>query len=96
MSDESQTKPTLETILERLQDFRASVEHRLTSVEQRLTSVEHRLTSVEPRFGVIEQQLENMDIRFDRLEGLADKTHSEVMYLRADFKEFKSRFKEPA
>ena len=75
MSDESPTKPTIETILERLQDFRASVEHRLD---------------------VIEQQLENMDIRFDRLEGLADKTHSEVMYLRADFKELKSRFKEPA
>ena len=75
MSDEPQTKPTIETILERLQDFRASVER---------------------RFDVIEQQLENMDIRFDRLEGFVDKTHSEVMYLRADFKEFKSRFKEPA
>jgi chromosome segregation ATPase len=82
MSDESQTKPTIETVLERLQDFRASVEQRFTSVEQRL--------------GVIEQQLENMDIRFDRLGGLANKTHSELMYLRADFKEFKSRFNEPA
>ena len=96
MSDESPTKPTIETILERLQDFRALVEHSLTSVEHNLKSVEHRFTSVEHRLGVIEQQLENMDIRFDRLEGLADKTHSEVMYLRADFKEFKSRFKEPA
>ena len=96
MSDESQTKPTLETILERLQDFRASVEQRLTSVEHHLTSVEHLFTSVEHRRGVIEQQLENMDIRFDRLEGFVDKTHSEVMYMRADFKEFKSRFKEPA
>ncbi len=82
MSDEPPTKPTIETILERLQDFRASVEQRFTSVERRL--------------GGIAQQLENMDIRFDRLEGFVDKTHSEVMYLRADFKEFKSRFKEPA
>jgi chromosome segregation ATPase len=82
MSDEAQTKPTIETVLERLQDFRSVVETRFDGVERRLS--------------VIETQIENMDIRFDRLEGFANQTQSELKYLRADFKEFKSQFKQPA
>jgi tetrahydromethanopterin S-methyltransferase subunit G len=34
--DEAQTKPTLETILKELRDFRASVEARLDEIETRL------------------------------------------------------------
>jgi tetrahydromethanopterin S-methyltransferase subunit G len=34
--DEAQTKPTLETILKELRDFRASVENRLDEIETRL------------------------------------------------------------
>ncbi|MGB7923732.1 MAG: hypothetical protein WCF57_10850 [Pyrinomonadaceae bacterium] len=81
MSDEAPTKPTLETILQEMRAGFASVHQQFASVDQRLA--------------VVESQLENMDIRFDRLEGLGEKTRSEVMYLRADFKEFKSQFKEP-
>ena len=40
--------------------------------------------------------LEQMDIRLDKIEGFANETRSEVMYLRADFKKFRSEFKEPA
>ena len=82
MSDEAQTKPTIKTVLERLQDFRSAVETRFDAVERRLS--------------VIETQIENMDIRFDRLEGFANQTQSELKYLHADFKEFKSQFKQPA
>jgi tetrahydromethanopterin S-methyltransferase subunit G len=36
MSDEAQTKPTLETVLQRIDDFRSSVEQRLEDIETRL------------------------------------------------------------
>lgn len=36
MSDEGQTKPTLETVLQRIDDFRSSVEQRLEDIETRL------------------------------------------------------------
>ena len=75
MSDEARTKPTIETVIERisalsteLRDFRIAVEH----------------------------QFENMDMRLDRIESFAHQTRSEVLALRADFKEFKSQFKQPA
>jgi hypothetical protein len=51
--------------------------------------------SVNKRLSVIEHQLEQMDIRLDRIESVAHGAHSEVMNLRADFKEFRAQFKEP-
>ena len=75
MNDEAQTKPTIETVLERLQDFRSEV------------------TS---RFNAIEHQLDNVDMRLDHIESFAHQTRSELIALRADFKEFKSQFKQPA
>ena len=68
MSDEAQTKPTIETVLERISAL---------STELR----DFRMT---------------MDMRLDRIESFAHQTHSDVLALRADFKEFKSQFKQPA
>ena len=47
-------------------------------------------------FANINHMLEQMDIRLDKIEGFANETRSEVMYLRADFKKFRSELKEPA
>jgi hypothetical protein len=82
MSDEAPTKPTLETIFAELREFRADVNQQFSAVDRRL--------------GTIETQLLNMDIRLDRLDATASGAHSEVMNLRADFKEFRSQFKAPA
>ncbi len=53
-------------------------------------------SAVEARFDRVEYQLEQVDIGLDRLEGGTNKTSSEMMYLRADFKEFRSQFGQPA
>jgi uncharacterized coiled-coil DUF342 family protein len=82
MSDEAPTKPTLETILAELREFRVEVNQRFSAVYRQLDTIEN--------------QLFNMDIRLDRLDGTASGAHSEVMNLRADFKEFRSQFKAPA
>jgi archaellum component FlaC len=89
MSDQADTLPTLETILAEMRAGFKGVNQRLDRIESRVSAVEH--------------QLEQMDIRADRLEGTINKTLSETMYLRADikefryeFNEFRSQFKQPA
>jgi hypothetical protein len=45
--------------------------------------------SVEKRLDIVESQLVHMDARNDRFESI-------MLTLRADFKEFRAQFKEPA
>ncbi|HEV7844346.1 MAG TPA: hypothetical protein VGO69_11665 [Pyrinomonadaceae bacterium] len=47
-------------------------------------------------FSAINPMFEQMDIRFDHLESVAYGAHSQVVNLRADFKEFRAQFKAPA
>ncbi|HEY6190533.1 MAG TPA: hypothetical protein VIW80_22975 [Pyrinomonadaceae bacterium] len=82
MSSEADTLPTLQTVLDEMRAGFASVNQRLDRVESRVSAIEH--------------QLEQMDIRADRLEGYVNKALSELFNLRADFKEFKSQFNQPA
>ncbi len=68
MSDEAQTKPTLETILERINALGARMDKRFDTLDDRIARIE---------------------IRLDRIESMALET-------RADLREFKMQFKEPA
>jgi hypothetical protein len=47
-------------------------------------------------FAAINYMFEQMDIRLDSIEGIALQARSEIMYLRVDFKAFRSQFKAPA
>lgn len=96
MSSEDDTLPTLQTVLERINYVATMMQEFQTSVEGRFGIVEGRLNTIEGRLGIIERQLEQMDIRLDRIESVAHGAHSEVMNLRADFKEFRSQFNQPA
>lgn len=89
MSGQADTLPTLGIILTEMRTGFAAVNQRLDRIEGRVTAIEH--------------QLEQMDIRADRLEGSVNKALSEMMYLRADVKElrsefndFRTQFKQPA
>jgi hypothetical protein len=65
------------------------------SEEPTKPTLENVLQEMRAGFARIEHQLEQMDIRLDRIEGFAHQTRSEVMNLRADLKEFRASFKEP-
>ena len=82
ISSKYDTKPTLEQVLERI-----------NVVAEML--VEFR-AEVNRKFAAIEQKLEDFDVRIDRIESVVNATRSEMLTLRADFREFKSKFKEPA
>lgn len=47
-------------------------------------------------FAAINHMFEQMDIRFCRLESVAYGARSQVVNLRADFKEFRAQFRAPA
>jgi hypothetical protein len=86
MSDEAQTKPTLETISKQVEDLRSDMSKQMEDLRSELRT----------GFASINYMLEQMDIRFDRVEGVAYGAHSIAVSLRADFKAFHSQSKEAA
>jgi hypothetical protein len=88
MSKKYDTKPTFDTLLERVNfliEQTTTFREEMTVFRQKTTAFQEEMTAFR----------EEVDIRFDRLEGLTNKTYSELKYLSADLKEFKPHFKEP-
>jgi predicted nucleic acid-binding Zn-ribbon protein len=75
MSNEAETLPTTQNILERINAL---------------------AEEMRGGFEAVQHQLSQMDIRLDRIESFAHQTRSEVLALRADLKEFRSQFNQPA
>lgn len=44
----------------------------------------------------MQKHFEDFDVRLDRVESVVNATRSEMLTLRADFKEFRAHIKEPA
>ncbi|MGI9108258.1 MAG: hypothetical protein ACR2G4_18675 [Pyrinomonadaceae bacterium] len=82
MSQRYDTKPTIETVLERLSALGTEMREGFARIEKRLDNVDKRL--------------DDFDVRLDRMESDVSKTRSEMLTLRADFKELRAHLKEPA
>lgn len=65
----------------------------LEQVLERINAVAEVLTEFRSE---VNNKLDDFDVRIDRVESVVNATHSEMLTLRADFREFKSKFKEPA
>ncbi|HEX8146331.1 MAG TPA: hypothetical protein VF591_03930 [Pyrinomonadaceae bacterium] len=96
MSEDATTRPTIETVLERINALGermnegfAAVGMRLDKMEGRLDRMGERLDKMDGRLNQMEEHLEQMDMRLDRTQAVAHE-------MRADFREFRARFKEPA
>ena len=87
MSSNADTKPTLETILERINDLRQQM-------NERFDEQERRFDGHDKRFDEQKKILSDFDVRIDRIEGVVSMTRSDVMNLRADFREFKQKVEE--
>jgi len=85
---EAVTKPTLETILERI-----------NSVSDGVTGLRDEFGSLRDEFGSLRNEFQlfrgEFEIRIDRIEGLTNQTRAEMLTLRADFREFRNQSKEP-
>ena len=80
-----------------------AINERLNSMDARLEKLEAKSYDTKPIWeralaGIVEvrNDIEKMDVRLDRIESEVKQTHSELYTLRADFKEFRGHFKEPA
>ena len=81
MAQRYDTKPTIETVLERISALGTEMREGFARIETRLENVDNRL--------------DDFDVRLDRMESDVSKTRSEMLTLRADFKEFRTHFREP-
>ena len=89
MSDEAQTKPTLETLSKQIENLRVEMLAGFSFTGEELSAIKKRLD-------IVESQLVQMDARSDRQEALFHQIRVELLGLRASFKEFRAQFKEPA
>jgi archaellum component FlaC len=87
MSSNADTRPTLETILERIDNLRQEMNRRFDEQDRRFDGQDNR-------FDEQKKTLADFDVRIDRIEGVVSMTRSDVMNLRADFREFKQKVEE--
>ena len=80
MSGNADTKPTLETVLERIDNLRQEMNRRFD---------EH-----DKRFDEQKKILSDFDVRIDRIDGVVSITRGDVVNMRADFREFKQKVEE--
>ena len=90
--DEKVTKPTIETVLERMQ----GLEERLSKgFDARLIETEHRLGErIDGAEYRLNHKIDAIEIRLDRIEALTSTFRAEVLNLRADFKELRQKSEE--
>jgi hypothetical protein len=97
-SDESITKPTIQTVLERinaledrLQNQIGALQHDVGLLKSDVGLIRFDLASFRDEFQLFRGE---MEIRMDRVEGMANQSRAEMLNLRADFREFKSQVNE--
>jgi predicted nucleic acid-binding Zn-ribbon protein len=86
--DERVTKPTIETVLERMDAMEERISQRMDATNLRMDAMEERLSQ---RIDKLEQRL---DSRLDRIESVASGTRSEMLELRADFRDWRVQLRE--
>jgi hypothetical protein len=89
MSDEALTAPTLETLSKQIEDLRAEMRDGFVVAGEELHVIKNRLD-------IVESRSVQMDARNGCREAIFYQIRAEALGLRADFKEFRSRFKAPA
>jgi len=105
MSNEMTTKPTIETVLERINSFENRINGRFEGFENRINErfegfenrINERFENFENR---VNERFARMDERLDQLEKemniVASHTHAtkaEVVTMRSDFKELRSQIR---
>lgn len=78
MADEMTTKPTIETVLERISEFDKRSESRSDRIEARFDQLDARFDHLDTRFDNLETRFDNLEARFDRLEARFDRLEAEI------------------
>ena len=102
MSDEAITKPTLETVLERINDLRGEI----VSLRTEFNTFRDEQNDFREELHTLHEELntfrteqnafrEKVEVSFDRIESMTNLTRHEMLNLRMDFREIRAQFKQP-
>jgi predicted nucleic acid-binding Zn-ribbon protein len=94
--EQNGARPFEERVLSALAEMRADFNTRLERLEAKQYDTKPIWQQALTEIMEVNKRLEDFDVRFDRMESDVAKTRSEMLSLRADFKEFRAHFKEPA
>ncbi len=100
MPEEANTKPTIETVLDRINVLGLNLGERIDSIGTRVDSMSTRIDSIDARVSSIDTRVDNISTRVDslgehlsslgvrveRLESRGEKIESEISRMRQDVK----------
>ena len=103
--EEAQTKPTIETVLDRINTLGSNLQGQLDSLRSDVGELKTDVSSLKTDMGSLKSEVGSlrnefqlfrgeMEIRIDRIEGMTNQTRAEMLNLRADFREWKDQLKE--
>ena len=90
-SNEAQTKPTIETVLERINSLGDNVQGQISDLNDKVVALQTDGRSLRDEFQLFRGEVE---IRLDRIESMTNQTRGEMLNLRADFREWRSELRE--
>ena len=94
-SDDLDTKPTIETVLNRINALAETFQQEISKLHARLDVELGKVhTRLDEELGKVHARFDEFDIRFDRLESVTYKTRSELVEMRADFKEWRKQLRD--
>lgn len=105
MADEMTTKPTIETVLERISEFDKRSESRGDRFEARFDRLDARFDHLDTRFDNLEARIDKLEaeitarfeqvyIEIDRVASVAHTTKGEMLGLRVEFRELRTQLKD--
>ena len=91
MNDDATTKPTIETVLQRINSLGENLQSQIGELKDDFGLQRVELGALRNEFQLFRGE---MEIRIDRIEGMTNQTRAEMLNLRADFREFCGQLKE--
>lgn len=86
MPEEANTKPTIETVLDRINVLGLNLGERIDSIGTRVDSMSARVDSIDRRVDSLGEHLGSLGVRVERLESRGEKIESEISQMRQDIK----------
>lgn len=106
-SEDSTTKPTLDTILERINSLRHELRGDIEGVRGEVSELRTDFSTLQGEVGELRTDFTNarlefqlfrgeLEIRLDRIESMTNRTRCEFLEWRADFREFRDQLPKSA
>jgi predicted nucleic acid-binding Zn-ribbon protein len=100
--EDARTKPTIETILERINLLGTTLGGQIAELKLEVSEVKSDVSTLKSDMEFVKSDLtsfhkefrefrEEIDSRIDRIEGMTNKTRSEFLELRINFREWKQQ-----